>query len=179
MSIPKSAAALGLWAVLAFAAIAEESKKQPTEFTAVNKAKDIWLISDRDESIPDYFHRRRIMVCGMVPDELDKVLSAKETLTKVLVSYASQNDDPQKASTYGAIIDIAVPTEAVAKIVAANRKNSHFFSLILCRDEKNAGLYHLIGYTDRTPVCFFDNDEKNDADGFSQKELLFKDEPTK
>jgi hypothetical protein len=50
-------------------------------------------------------------------------------------------------------------------------------TLILCRDDKKAGLYHVVGCTSRTPVGFFDNDKKNDTDGFSQKDLRYRAEP--
>ena len=46
-------------------------------------------------------------------------------------------------------------------------------TLILKHDDKDASLYHIVGCTERTPVGFFDTDKKNEADGFSQKDLRF------
>src|SRR5438132_549500 len=82
---------------------------KPGEFTLVNKAKDIRVIAGRDEPIADYFRGNRILVGGVLAEQLNKLLQAKEPLARFFVNYASQNDDPAKASTFGASLDIAPP----------------------------------------------------------------------
>lgn len=160
--------------VLGPAAGADEPKKEkPTEFTLVNKVKDIRVVSDRDEAILDFFRRNRVLVGAVVPEELKKITEAKDVLPKFFVNYASQNDDPQKASTFGATIDVAPPPETVARLLGDAKKKTRL-TLILRRDEKKDGLYHVVGCTERTPVGFFDDDKKNATDGFSQKDLCFK-----
>ena len=59
------------------------------------------------------------------------------------------------------------------KIGEQKAANKISLTLILKRDDKDAGLYHVVGCTKRTPVGFFDDDKKNEADGISQKELRF------
>src|SRR5262245_54066128 len=77
-------------------------KETPGEFSLVNKAKDIHVVSDRDESILDYFQRNHVIIGGVGPKELSKILKAEKPLAKFFVNYASYNDDPEKASLFGA-----------------------------------------------------------------------------
>jgi hypothetical protein len=170
--------------LLAPAAPAGETpqKGKPAEFTLVNKAKDIRVISDRDESILDYFRRNRILVGTVLPEGLKKVLEARKPLKKFFLSYASQNDDPAKASTFGASPDVAPPSAAVVKLLEKHRpdgKKKLGLTLILRRDDTKPGLYHVVGCTERTPVGFFDNGKENATDGFSQKDLRYKGEEKK
>src|SRR5262249_49002975 len=80
----------------------EPKKDKPAPLTLVNKAKDIRVVSDRDEAILDYFRRNHIIIGGVQAKELNKIFEAKETLTKFFVNYASYNDAPEKASLFGA-----------------------------------------------------------------------------
>src|ERR1051326_1336659 len=169
---------LGLAAI---AVRADEPKKdKPGEFTLVNKAKDINVIADRDMPIRDYFRREHIIVGIVLPEGIKKIREAKETVTKFFISYASQNDDPAKASTFGATIDVAPPSEAVNKLLGEHVRDGKKvpeLTLIFRPDEKKPGLYHVVGFTERTSVGFFDNDKKNPTDGFSQKDLCFVNRP--
>jgi hypothetical protein len=158
----------------------EPKKEKPTAFPLVNKAKDIFVISDKDEPILDYFQRQHVIIGVVVFDEFKKVREAKDTLSQFFINYASQNDDPKKASTFGAHIDVAPPTEAVLKLLgeqAPDGKKAPDVVLILRRDDKKPGLYHVVGCTKRSAVGFFSVDKKNETDGFSQKDLCFKDKP--
>jgi hypothetical protein len=96
------------------------------------------------------------------------------------VNYASQNDDPMKAATFGAWITVMPPSPAVAKLLKEQMpdgKENLTLTLILQQDEKQPAVYHVVGCTKRTSVGFFDRAEKNAIDGFSQKDLCFKGEP--
>jgi hypothetical protein len=166
---------------------ADREAKKPAEFALVNKAKDMFIVSSRDEPILDYFRRNRILVGGVLDKglgerfaALEDLLQAKKPLNEFWVSYASQNDDPKKAATFGAWITVMPPSPAVAKLLKEHKldgKETNGLTLILQRDEKKPAVYHVVGYTKRTPVGFFGNAEKNAADGFSQKDLCFKSEP--
>jgi hypothetical protein len=160
------------------AATADEPKpEKPPTFALLNRAKDIRLISDRDEPIRDCFRRNRVLVGTVLPEGLDQVLRTKEPLRKFFVSYASQNDDPAKASTFGATLEVAPPSAVVVKLLKEHKGKAPSLTLILRRDAKKPGLYHAIGCTERTSVGFFDNDQKNATDGFSQKDLCYREEP--
>lgn len=175
-------------------------RQDPAEFTLVNKAKDIHVVSDRDESILDFFGRTRILL-GEVLDksavpaesDLEKLLQAKEVLTKFWVSYPSKNDDPQGPAFYGAWIKVAPPSAAVLKLFNDHKpdgKDGHVrvVTLILRPDEKVPDMYRVIGFTERHSLWFFgadtvvgrpESEKKNATDGFSQKDLSFKGEPKK
>jgi hypothetical protein len=170
MPFSKRGAALG---VLLLAGAAAAQNEGPAEFSLLNKAKDIRVISDRDETILAYFRRSRALVAGVLPEGLNKILEAKAPLTRFFVSYASQNDDPARASTFGAYLEIAPPSAAVAKLLSRH-KDPLTRSLVLRRDDRKPGLYHVVGCTERTSVGFFDNDKRNAADGFSQKDLCYR-----
>src|SRR5262249_45380219 len=106
-----------------------------------------------------------------------KVREAKEPLAKFFINYASYYDDPQKALLFGASLDIAPLAEPVAKLLDKHKpdgKKVLAIALILRRDDTKPALYHVVGCTERTSVGFFDNDKKNDTDGFTQKELRYK-----
>jgi hypothetical protein len=108
------------------------------------------------------------------------VLQAKKPLDKVFFSYASHNDDPRKGSTFGATLKVAPLSKEVAKLIEKHKpdgKKKLQLTFVLRRDDKDAKLYHVVGCTERTPVGFFDDDKKNEKDGFSQKDLRF--EPKK
>ena len=155
----------------------EPKKDKPAPLTLVNKAKDIRVVSDRDEAILDYFRRNHIIIGGVQAKELNKIFEAKEALTKFFVNYASYNDAPEKASLFGANLEIAPLSEAVAKLLDKHRpdgKKTLRIALILRQDDTRPALYHVVGCTERTSVGFFDDDKKNNTDGFSQKELCYK-----
>jgi hypothetical protein len=172
---------------LAAAAVSagDPAKGKPKDFVLVNKAKDIRVLSDRAEPIEDYFRRNRILLGVLWGVRLKEVLETKETLTGFLVSSCSQNDDPDRVNTFGSRPDIAPTAPAVARLIReylANHKNKDKdppVALILCRDAKETRLYRVVGYLEREPRGFFDREEKNEKDGFSPKDLLFRGDPKK
>jgi hypothetical protein len=146
------------------------------EVLLVNKAKDIRVYSDRDEPIRAFFERTRLMTGGLGKDQVTKVIEAKQPLERFFLSYASYNDDPEKGSLFGAFIKLTPPSREVAKLLTEQRPDGQKklnLTLILRRDDKDPELFTVIGCTDRTPVGFFDDEKKNEADGFAQKELRF------
>jgi hypothetical protein len=150
----------------------------PVEDTVlVNKAKDIRVVGDRGETVTEYCQRSHLLVGGLGKDDVTKVLEAMKPLEKVFVNYASYNDDPQKGSLFGATIKIAPLAEPVAKLLKEHKPDGQKklnLTVILRRDDKDPELFLVVGCTDRTSVGFFDDERKNEADGFSQKELRFK-----
>src|SRR5262249_52685213 len=164
--------------VLASFAFAEDRKEEkPPAHLLTNKAKDVHVVSDKQEPILDFFRRTRLLVGVMQVKEIDKLLEAKKPLDKQFVNYASHNDDPNKGSTFGAHLKIATPSQDVAALIKKHKpdgKKKLNLTLVVRRDDKNANLYHVVGCTGRTPVGFCDNDRKNETDGFSQKDMRYK-----
>ncbi len=149
----------------------------PEEQVLVNKAKDIHVLSDRPEPIRDYFQRNHLVVGGMLPEEMTKLLAAKAPLENVFVSYTSFNDDPGKTALFGTALKLAPPSPTVAKLLRGEKPDGQKTfrpTIVFLRDAKDAGLYHPVGYTTRSSVAFFDHEEKDRADGYSQKDLRFK-----
>src|SRR5262245_37383879 len=88
----------------------------PKTFLLTNKAKDIRVISDREESVVDFFRRSHIVVGGFVED-MKALLEAKEPLKEVFLNYTSFNDDRKKELLFGAFLEVAPPAEPVAKLI--------------------------------------------------------------
>jgi hypothetical protein len=159
--------------LLSFSILPAQEKEQPKSVILLNKTKDIRVVAGKDEPILDYFRGHRILVGTVLADGLKKIVETKKPLDQFFVNYASHNDG-KNGSTFGAFLLVAAPSEAVVKLLNQHRpdgKKKLNLALILRRDDKNEKLYHVVGCTDRPSVGFFDNDKKNDTDGFSQKEL--------
>jgi hypothetical protein len=57
---------------------ADKQSKKPAEFALVNKAKDIFVVSGRDEPILDYFRRNHILVGGVLHKALGEKFAGLE-----------------------------------------------------------------------------------------------------
>lgn len=153
------------------------SKEQPSAHEVVNKAKDIRVFSDREEATVDFFRRQRVVVGAQLGEEVAKLLAAKEKQRQVFVSYASFNDDPDKAALFGASLDVLPPSPAVVSLLAEQKADDGKqagLTLIFVRDAKDEKSYRLVGFTRRSPVSFFDDTKRHETDGVSQSELRFK-----
>lgn len=153
---------------------APKTKDKTTTIT--DKAKQIHVVTDRKETIKDFFQRQRIVVGTVLG--ADKVLRAKETLKMQFISYSSFNDDAKKMSLFGAYLEIALPSKAVRDLISEDdpkKKGGQRFkgTLILRRDDKNDKLYHIVGYMKHSPVGFFQSTKKI-SDEFTAKDLHFK-----
>jgi hypothetical protein len=124
------------------------------------------------ESLPAFFQRQPILVGGLLGTELQACLEAKKPREKMFINYASFNDDRSKESLFGAFITLAPVSEPVAKLLKERGKGT--VTLILRRDPKNAELYHLVGWTERTSVGFFAGTKVKAPDDFSQADLRMK-----
>jgi hypothetical protein len=150
-------------------------------FPLVNPAKDITVLSDRDEPFVDFFKRQHVIVGGMLIKDLDAQITTKEARDKVFLNYTSHNTGGADSTRFGDYLKIAPASEAVAKLLAAEKKgldgkDRFQVAVILRRDEKDERLFHLAGFTKRTPVGFFASDKKVEPDTFSPKELVHKGE---
>jgi hypothetical protein len=176
-----------LFLLLAFAllchvaASSAQDKKtdQPKTRVLTNKAKDIWVVSDREETVVKFFQRQHLLVGIMLAEEYKKLIAANKTRDKVFVSYASYNDDEKKEALFGATIKLAAPTPAAANLLKdrqadADDKDKTSFNLILRRDATDQDLYHVVGLTGRTSVGFFSRDKREGGDDFTQQDLRFK-----
>lgn len=170
---------LCVWLVFAsVGAYAEDGKKQTR--VVVNKAKDIFLVAEADTTVRDFFQTHPMLVGYVLPDQFNSLMQADKVTDKVFLNYASYNDDPEKGSLFGASISIAPFSPDVRELLKNRKDNAERQkTLLLRRDATVPTLFHVVGYTTRTSVGFFDNKQKNDTDGFSQTELRFQPPPKK
>lgn len=177
MTLP-AAAVLAALAALCVTATAQE--KKPSLFTLVNKSKDIRVLSDKDETVPDYFRRHRLIV-GMLPaKEVEAAIEAKSPREKVFVNYTSHNDDPKKEQLFGDILKLAPLSKEAAALLREHGfgggKKPFQVGVILRRDAADAELYHVVGWTGRSSVSFFASDKRVGGDDFSPRDLRFQGE---
>lgn len=145
-----------------------------------NTAGDITVWSDRKETTRQFFNRHRLVVGGVRLSDVDALLQDKSDASreKVTIRYASFNDDPKKLTTRGTTLDLAPLTAEVRRGLAAPYraavgKKTAALTLVLRRDDGKAGLYHVVGWTERGPVNFFGRTGKDERDGFAQMDLRF------
>ncbi|MFO0969417.1 MAG: hypothetical protein U0793_27995 [Gemmataceae bacterium] len=169
---------LSLLACLCLIPAASSGDKEKAAAKALtNPAKDIAVLSDRDESIPAFFRRRHIITGGIVDTEYKKLVAAKEPLDKFFVNYTSHNDDKEGEARFGDFLKIAPVAPAVAKLIEDHhkaRKRDPGVSLVLERDAADAKLYRVVGCMTRQHVGFFALDKRSEGDDFSPRDLRFK-----
>jgi hypothetical protein len=178
---------LGVGVLLApWAAPAGEGGKEKKAGTValVNPAKDIHVLSDRKEELVNFFHRSRVIVGGLRLEDLKQALKAAKPREKVFLNYTSHNDDRNKEELFGSIVKLAPITGEAAQLLETQMKGpdgKERFSVtvILKRDAADAELYHAVGYTDRSSVCFFSRGERKAPDTFSPPDLRFQAEAKK
>jgi hypothetical protein len=168
--------------LLVNALVASEAK--PGEIALTNPAKDIQVLSDRKESISQFFQRNRIVVGSQIISEVKTAIEAKKVREMVFVNYSSHNDDAAREQLFGTNLKLAPMPPSVAQLLRKqladpDGKERLGLTLILRRDAKDGDLYHVAGCTTRTSVSFFANDKRTPPDEFSPRDLRFKGEAKK
>jgi len=171
-------ALLAAVAMVSVATAAPVPRKVEKERVVSNPAKDIHVVTDRDESVKDYFTRTRLVV-GWVPmrkesDEepgISNVLEATDP-DKVMAHRPSLNDEKDKG-WFGKYLKVAPPTPAVVELLKDIQKQKGAELIFRKGDD---GLHHVVGYTTRKNGGFFSDEAVNKDDGYSLKELMFAEE---
>jgi hypothetical protein len=153
-------------------------KKVEKDRVVSNPAKDIHVVTDRDESVKDYFTRTRLVV-GWVPMRKDPaetpglsdVLEATDTV-KLLAYRPSLKDETDKG-WFGMPLKVAPPKPAVVELLEGIQKQSGAELIFRKGDD---GLHHVVGYTTRKNGGFFSDEAVNKDDGYSPKDLRFVEE---
>jgi hypothetical protein len=151
-----SVVVLGVAVLASNHALAQDAKT----FRVQSKSGLIQVISDREESVPAYFQRHRMVVAIMSTNALKKCLSADKTMDKQSVNNASFNDDAGGLSKFVASLNIPVTSPAAAKLVrehlqGKDGKERESVTLILCADAQAKDTYHIVGFTTAAPGDFF------------------------
>lgn len=177
----------------ALGAASGEGDTQSTVCVLINPAKDITVVSDRDEKVTDFFKRQRLVVGTLTSQTLIDQFEAKEPGPKVFVSYASYNHGPVGGgfSTFGAYVRIAPIRKPVAMVLAgAVGDGKRRVMVVFRRDfadlpgpEKAPPVWQVVGYTTRGDVRLFESGQKKVPDDFSPRDLWYveakKDSPEK
>ncbi len=158
-----------------------EPKEQPKAKPEllVDEGKSLFIVSDRQEKVREFFQRNRVVVGAIWQNDLNKLSQAKEPIGNLFLSYTSANDDPEKADRFGDTFTLApLPPEVAALIdKQAEPKRAdgdRLVTVILRRDAEEAGLHHVVGLTMHSPVSFFVSNEKLKGDDFAPAELKYK-----
>src|ERR1700761_222040 len=86
-------------ALLAAQAAEPQAKPQPMAPKAeliVDNGKSLFVLSDRQEKLRDFFVRRHLVVGSIPQEDLNRLTEAKSPLEEIFLAYTSANDDPQK-----------------------------------------------------------------------------------
>ncbi len=150
-------------------------KKEPKPARLVNPGKDIFVISDREETIPQFFARQTVIVGAADLKTLELIAKGKGTSERVFFNYTRANDDIQ---AFGTFAKAAAPSPAVAELIAEGIKGRDptkgGLVVILLRDAKEKGVFHVVGYTHHESHRFFEIEERSAGDDFAPIDLLHK-----
>ena len=144
----------------------------------VNDMNDIFVVSDLDEGVPDYFRHNRLTVTAMSAPAYRELASSKDLwVTVPLAADNSANDPKRTPRNAGGTAAVVPPSDAVRRLLDPIARTRVTFNAIL-RHEGTAGSFDLVGYTDRPTDDFFGKDVPVLRSGaVTQKDLLFEEPP--
>jgi RNA polymerase sigma factor (sigma-70 family) len=154
---------------------------KPTHFVLTNPAKDITVVSDRQEKLVEFFKRQKLMVAGVRRTDAEALLTAKEPTDRTFLSLPSYNvsrDGGGAVTAYAAVVNVAPPAKPVAELleplVAAARNDETVpIRLVFRQDEKEPEVWHPVGFTTRKEIVFFFlSKEKKEPDDFAPADLI-------
>lgn len=138
-------------------------------FLLRNPAGDITVVTDRHETLVEFFRRQQVMVAGVERKDYSAALGAAKPTGRLFVNYASRNEDTPLNAAYGSYVRLApVPAdvEGVIPDVAAG-------AVVLAADPADKDVWHVAGFTTRPSVGFFASKERKGRDDFAPADLLF------
>jgi RNA polymerase sigma factor (sigma-70 family) len=152
----------------------DEPKKEMKPTKLVNPGKDIFIISDRDETIPEFFHRQTVVVGGANEKTVELLAQGKGTADEVFVDYTRANDDLQMFGTFAKIAEPSAEVkELITERLKADPKAKNRLSVIMLRDQTKTKekVFHIVGVTLRSHVRFFENKTRSEGDDFAPTDL--------
>lgn len=147
---------------------AKPPEMKPTRLA--NPAKDIVVISDRDETIPEFFRRQRVYVGSLDAKAVTLLALGQGTPDKVFVNGTSTNDGKVY---YGTNARIATPPAPVVELLVGQGKGAKSSTVFFLPDPRDADVYHAVGFTTRDAPFFFDNNRKSAGDDFTPADLKY------
>jgi RNA polymerase sigma factor (sigma-70 family) len=145
---------------------------KPARFQLSNPARDITVVSDRDETLQEFFRRQEVMVATVRPADVQKLLSEERGVPKTFVDYSSRNTGSPLDAAYGAFVTLApLPKESAVWNLLWDR-NHDTDVVVFVRDATDKDTWHAVGVTARTSVGFFARAERVKPDDFAPTDLL-------
>ena len=144
---------------------------KPGRFQLRNPARDITVVSDRDESFQSFFRRQPVMVATVRPADLQKLVTDDRGVPKAFVDYASFNTDGPRAAAYGSDVRLA-PVGIETPVWFLLELKGEKDAVVFVRDAADKDTWHAVGVTSRTSVGFFARDERVKPDDFAPTDLL-------
>ena len=145
---------------------------KPARFVLTNPARDITIVTNRDETFVEFFRRQPVMVAVVPADVREKMLyAAKGPVDFVFVDKASFNVDGPRAAAYGAAVKLS-PVPFDGPVSRLLERTDAAQPVVFVRDANDKNLWHAVGYTRRTSVGFFAGTERVKPDDFAPAELV-------
>lgn len=143
-----------------------------------NPIEDIIILSDRQESVVEFFQRNRVAIGCITADDYEKLLRTQEPWLEIPAEPISFNDDASPLKRRGKMIRVARPWPTVEQQMmrpALRASPIKAMTVILRRDEPD-GVFTIVGYPRyRTAFQFFDKDVRvGDSGTVTQKDLRFR-----
>lgn len=140
-----------------------------------NPAKDITIVSDRDEKFAEFFKRQPLMVASLEVKKVTPLLTAADPSERQFLDAAAYNTGAYH-STYGTFVRVAPIAKPVAGILrpVLEKRGAMAVSLIFRMDAREKDVWHVIGFTTRPGAAkFFTLKEKVPPDDFTPADLVF------
>jgi|GEM_PF-5718561 len=138
-----------------------------------NDFNDIFVVSDLDESVPEFFRHNRTLVAPISAANYRTLAASKEPWVMIPMPVNAAND-PQRSMRAGRTVPVVPPSDAVRKLLDPVAETHTSFNAIIAH-EGTAGGHDIVGYTLR-PVAsdFFEKlDLVMRSGGVAQKDLQF------
>ncbi len=146
----------------------------PKPRVIANPANDIRVVTVRDETLPQFFRRQKVVVAGLLEEKLTPLFTATKPSGPMVVGYAAYNHKPL-VRVYGDTLRVAPPTPAVIELLKERLRDNTDraqLNLIYVADPADGELFHLAGYTTRNTVSFFTG-KRVEPDPYSPAEFEF------
>jgi hypothetical protein len=131
---------------------------QPKTKVYLNSLSGIHIISERQESVVEFFQHHRIVVGTVLLKDWDKAFTAsQESQRGGFLSYPSFNDDKSgKTTTYGLVFRLSPVSSDIVRLWEKRRQpDDGSKPIFLERDPKDSKLYHFVGWADAGRLSFF------------------------
>jgi RNA polymerase sigma factor (sigma-70 family) len=139
---------------------------KPARFMLRNPERDITVFTDRDESFVEFFRRQRVIVAILGKKEFTEATTSQKPTERVFLTSASHNEAGLLNAAYGTFARIAPLKVEIAEV-------THFAdTLILVADPDEKDVWHVAGFTYRSPVGFFASKDKKGRDTFAPADLI-------